>query len=387
MKKIKLWLAMLPMLVATTAIAQVNFNQSQDFAAMQASAQQQGKFIFIDAYTDWCGWCKVMDKNTFSNEKVASFMKNAFVSYKLEMEKDSLGKLLSMKYAITGFPSYLIFNQEGQLHTVLVGYMEVEAWLATLEETLSKPTPERPAITSEIGLDWPEFYQNAFGVSGKRKAATTDEVLDYLGQNELNTEMPFTIAKRYSAWLTPEFANDVLARRAELSELFGADLVDDFINNILQSRIRKQIGEDDEAALEKSLEEYMIYFPEAENIRPQVYQSFYLKHKKYSELVELVEANFDSYNAAGMNSLCWDLYSGCDDPSVLKKASLWMEDVVNREPTYAYLDTYAALLYKTGAYKDAEIWAGKAIKAGKADNEEVEETEKLLEKIKEARKK
>jgi hypothetical protein len=63
-----------------------------------------------------------------------------------------------------------------------------------------------------------------------------------------------------------------------------------------------------------------------------------------------------------------------------------MEDVVNKEPTYAYLDTYAALLYKTGAYKDAEIWAGKAIKAGKADNEEVEETEKLLKKIKEARK-
>jgi thioredoxin-related protein len=386
MKKIKLWLAMLPMLVATTAIAQVNFNQSQDFASMQSSAQQQGKFIFIDAYTDWCGWCKVMDKNTFSNEKVASFMKNAFVSYKLEMEKDSLGKLLSMKYAVTGFPSYLIFNQEGQLHTVLVGYMEVEQWLATLEQTIGKPAPERPAITSEIGLDWPEFYQNAFGVSGKRKAATTDEVLDYLAENEMNSEMPFTIAKRYYAWLTPEYADNVLARRAELSGLFGADLVDNFINNILQSRIRKQIGEDDESALEKSLEEYRIYFPEAENIRPQVYQSFYLKHKKYSELVELVEANFDSYNAAGMNSLCWDLYTGCDDPTVLKKATLWMEDVVNKEPTYAYLDTYAALLYKTGAYKDAEIWAGKAIEAGKADNEEVEETEKLLKKIKEARK-
>jgi thioredoxin-related protein len=386
MKFISIGLVLTSFLSAFISSAQVDFNHSQDFASMQANAQQEGKLIFIDAYTDWCGWCKVMDKNTFSNERVANFMKNAFVSYKLEMEKDSLGKLLSMKYAVTGFPSYLIITPEGQLHTILVGYMEVDAWLGALEETLSQPTPERPAISNNIMLDWPVFYQDAFGVSGKRKSATTEDVLAYLSENELNTEMPFTIARRYSSWVTEEYGNNVIATRDDLSGLFGTDLVDDLINDILQSRIWKQINAGDEAALNQAWDEYISYFPEASEGKPSVYQTFYLKNKRYTELVVLVESNYAYYAPSTMNGLCWDLYTGCDDQDVLKKATTWMKEVVEEEPTYAYLDTYAALLYKTGAYKEAESWANKAIKTGKAENEKVEDTEKLLEKIKAARK-
>ncbi|MGC6414302.1 MAG: DUF255 domain-containing protein, partial [Bacteroidia bacterium] len=30
-------------------------------------AVKEGKIILIDAYTDWCGWCKVMDKKTYTD--------------------------------------------------------------------------------------------------------------------------------------------------------------------------------------------------------------------------------------------------------------------------------------------------------------------------------
>ena len=137
--------------------------------------------------------------------------------------------------------------------------------------------------------------------------------------------------------------------------------------------------------MEKSIVEYELYFPEADDIRPRVYQAFYLKNKKYTELSNLVEADYADYTPASMNALCWDLYTGCEDQEVLKKAAGWMQDVVSKEPTYAYLDTYAALLYKTGAYGEAEKWATKAIEIGKAENEKVDDTQKLLEKIKAAR--
>ena len=41
--------------------------------AVEKSKTEKRK-IFIDVYTDWCGWCKVMDKNTFSEEKIAKIL-------------------------------------------------------------------------------------------------------------------------------------------------------------------------------------------------------------------------------------------------------------------------------------------------------------------------
>lgn len=365
--------------------AQVEFMRTQDFSAMQASAKESDKFIFIDAYTDWCGWCKVMDKNTFSDQGVAEYMKQRFESYKLEMEKDSLGKLLAMKYAITGFPSYIIINPEGTLHRILVGYMEIDAWLEELDEVMSSPTPNRPAISLSLKLEWPEFYLEAFGMSGKRKSPEKDVVLAFIAENRPDNEVAFTVTRRYSFWLSDEQSNAIFEQRKELSDAFGADLVDDLIQDILQGKINKQLAIDDEAALIEALDTYDFYFPDKKASRPYVYQAFYLKHKKYPELLDLVESNNEEFSPAAMNSLCWTLYTSCDDESLLEKAVVWMQDVVTKEPSYAYLDTYAALLYKTGSYSEAEKWALEAIQAGKAENEKVESTEKLLSDIRAAK--
>ncbi|RAW01902.1 thioredoxin [Pseudochryseolinea flava] len=43
--------------------------------------------IFIDVYTDWCGWCKVMDKNTFSDPKVADLLNEKFYAVKFDAEQ------------------------------------------------------------------------------------------------------------------------------------------------------------------------------------------------------------------------------------------------------------------------------------------------------------
>lgn len=58
-----------------------------------------------------------------------------------------------------------------------------------------------------------------------------------------------------------------------------------------------------------------------------------------------------------------------------------MKRVVELDPQYMYLDTYAALLFRSGKNGAALEWANKAIEVGKAGGEKVEETEELREKI------
>jgi thioredoxin-related protein len=45
-----------------------------------------GKKIIIDLYTDWCGWCKVMDKNTFTDSEVVSIINKNFSPLKFNAE-------------------------------------------------------------------------------------------------------------------------------------------------------------------------------------------------------------------------------------------------------------------------------------------------------------
>lgn len=60
---------------------------SWDEAVERASNDSQPKKIFVDVYTDWCGWCKKMDKDTFRNPEVAAYMSENFYMVKLDAEQ------------------------------------------------------------------------------------------------------------------------------------------------------------------------------------------------------------------------------------------------------------------------------------------------------------
>jgi thioredoxin-related protein len=50
-------------------------------------SKKEKRLVFIDVYTDWCGWCKVMDKNTFSEPEVARILNEKFYAVKFNAEQ------------------------------------------------------------------------------------------------------------------------------------------------------------------------------------------------------------------------------------------------------------------------------------------------------------
>ncbi|MGL5890459.1 MAG: DUF255 domain-containing protein, partial [Bacteroidia bacterium] len=51
-----------------------------NWEAIRDKAQKENKYIFLDGFTDWCYWCKVMDKQTFPDKAVAELLNTKFIS-------------------------------------------------------------------------------------------------------------------------------------------------------------------------------------------------------------------------------------------------------------------------------------------------------------------
>ena len=73
-------------LISITATGQEVNWLSWDEAAALAKNDKNPKKIFVDVYTDWCGWCKKMDKDTFQNASVAKYMTDNFYMVKMDGE-------------------------------------------------------------------------------------------------------------------------------------------------------------------------------------------------------------------------------------------------------------------------------------------------------------
>jgi thioredoxin-related protein len=116
-----------------------------DFNTGLAQAQQTGKLAVIDCYTDWCGWCKVMDKKTFSDPKIIERINEKYIAIKFNPEKpgkyfagsnDSLsGRQLLMALSNnkpSGYPTFFFFIPQDSKLFQLPGYQDVNQFGATM---------------------------------------------------------------------------------------------------------------------------------------------------------------------------------------------------------------------------------------------------------------
>ncbi len=87
-------------------------------------AKEQNKVVIVDVYTDWCGWCKKMDKDTYSNGDIKDLINDNFIYLKLDAESSEKhsynGKTytsadLAYYFQVDGFPSHVFLDPDGNV--------------------------------------------------------------------------------------------------------------------------------------------------------------------------------------------------------------------------------------------------------------------------------
>ena len=96
----------------------INFYQGSWEEVLEKSKKKE-KPIFVDAYASWCGPCKWMSRNVFTDEKVGEFYNKHFINVKLDMEKGE-GRTFARQYGVSAYPTLLYLNSEGKVvHKVM----------------------------------------------------------------------------------------------------------------------------------------------------------------------------------------------------------------------------------------------------------------------------
>ena len=100
------------------------------FNEAKAKAKAEHKFLFVDAYASWCGPCKTMDREVYTNPKVGEYFAAKFVAIRVDMEKGEGPELAKRLPSINGYPSLLFLTPEGYMTKTVLGSRSVEDFLA-----------------------------------------------------------------------------------------------------------------------------------------------------------------------------------------------------------------------------------------------------------------
>ena len=86
-----------------------------------AKSVEEGKILLVDAYTDWCGWCKVMDRKTYADPAIIAKLNESFICVKFNPELGTVYNFTDKKWggsellqflgngSVTGFPTTIFW--------------------------------------------------------------------------------------------------------------------------------------------------------------------------------------------------------------------------------------------------------------------------------------
>jgi thioredoxin-related protein len=106
-----------------------------------AKAKKEKKHILVDFYTNWCGWCKRMDKYTYEDEEIKKVLKENYVAIKVNAEskeevevdgKKITERDLARKFSVRSYPITWFLKHSAERIAPYYGYADAKAFLKVL---------------------------------------------------------------------------------------------------------------------------------------------------------------------------------------------------------------------------------------------------------------
>ena len=234
-----------------TAWSQTNF-RSITYEQALAAARAEGKPVFIDFYTSWCGPCKMMARDVFPQPKVGDYFNASFVCIKLDAEKE--GKEQARKFEVKAYPTFKVIDaDENVIYTFVGGNSDSDGFIAQIKAGVNPElTPDKSAeryAQGDRSADLVSAYANQLYKDGREQRPADETKIekaqqiidDYFAslttEQRLSDDNSFVYAYNFCNKATDPKARFLIDHRADFAESRQAE-----VNKTLQTLCLYRIG-------------------------------------------------------------------------------------------------------------------------------------------------
>lgn len=253
MKRLTTTLLALMAVIAVMAQGMIFEPEGTTLEQASAKAKAEGKLIFLDCFTTWCGPCKMMARDVFPQPEVGEFMNARFVNLQIDME-GTYGAPLAKRLQITAYPTFVIFNADAQEIDRFLGASKADEFIKTVQEKSKDTGSSDLQQRFEAGDRDPQFLmQYLQTLTATYKADDANRVAEALLEGKETTfHADSTLRAIFMRNITNPFAKSFIQTASHpeaLTEAIGQMPVRMKIQNVLVNYQRQLITEQEDGTV------------------------------------------------------------------------------------------------------------------------------------------
>src|SRR3989344_560433 len=368
-----------------------------NFENAKNEAKNTNKLIFMDGYAVWCGPCKKMDKEVFTNDSVADFYNKNFLNIKMDMESEE-GKKIKKLFSIGAYPTFLYINGEGKLLHKGVGWMKSPEFIKLGKEASDPKTQlatfnEKYEEGNRDGEFIYEYLKKLDGASISYEYISKDYFKTQKDE-DLNSRVNWNILfiNKNNTDINSETFNYLIKNKIKFDEIYTSDYVDEKIFNAYSSNFnnilyKKSFNDSIYQEWKNKIKEQNFSRVDGVLLEADLQYNEKIKNwEKYANsAILLIDKHNRNYSADKLNDVAWTFFKNVKNKDHLEKALNWSENSVKIADNPNNNDTYACLLYVLGDTAKAIQIEEKAIRLAKeteSNKGAIERFSKKFEKMK-----
>ncbi len=254
------------------------------WADAMAKAKAENKLLFVDAYAKWCGPCKAMAKNVFTQQKVGDFFNANFINLKLDMEEAD-GITFGHKYPVQAYPTLFFLDGDGKMVKTVRGGQQPDGLLALAAEAIKKNDKsgqfEAKYKEGDRSYDLVYQYVKALNAAGKPSLKISNEYLNSKPDMTENQRLHFLLEAAVEA--DSKLFDQLLSKKKEVISLAGAAAFEEKCRNACENTVEKAIEFEMEDLLTETLQKYSKAVPSNADVFSAKSKMAYSKSFKKTE--------------------------------------------------------------------------------------------------------